>query len=101
MIRIPCPFCGVRDHSEFTYGKDASIRYPELEAPMEQWVNAVFERENLDGVVSETWHHNNGCRMWLIVERDTTTHEIHSVRPAHPAWDRALAAESGMTDGES
>eukprot|EP00494_Astrolonche_serrata_P012196 UN12297 len=22
---------------------------------------------------SETWHHANGCRMWIIVERDTMT----------------------------
>lgn len=94
MIRIDCPFCGLRDHSEFTYGKDASITYPELDASMEDWVKAVFERENMDGVVLETWHHNNGCRMWLVVERDTITHEIHSVRAAHPAWAKLLSGEA-------
>ena len=91
MLRIPCPFCGLRDHSEFTYGKDASIHYPDMDAPVEDWVNAVFERANIDGVVPETWHHVNGCRMWLIVERDTVTHEIHSVRPAHTAWEKLLS----------
>lgn len=100
MIRIPCPFCGVRDHSEFTYGKDASIRYPELEAPVEEWVDAVFERENIDGVVLETWHHVNGCRMWLVVERDTTTHEIHAVRPAHPQWAALLSGGSTTKQGQ-
>jgi len=94
MIRIRCPFCGERDHSEFTYGKDGSIHYPELEAPMDDWVNAVFERENIDGVVTETWHHVNGCRMWLVVERDSRTHEILSVRAAHPGWARALGDDS-------
>lgn len=98
MIRIPCPFCGVRDHSEFTYGKDGSIRYPELEAPMEAWMDAVFERENLADVVPETWHHVNGCRMWLVVERDTRTHEIHSVRPAHPGWANVLGDTGAETE---
>ncbi|MDZ7839992.1 MAG: sarcosine oxidase subunit delta [Gammaproteobacteria bacterium] len=90
MIRINCPFCGMRDHSEFTYGSDAAVRYPDLDASADDWTKAVFERENLDGVVLETWHHVHGCRMWLIVERDTITHEIHAVRPAHPEWATLL-----------
>ena len=28
MIRIKCPYCGERDHSEFTYGGDGTIVYP-------------------------------------------------------------------------
>jgi heterotetrameric sarcosine oxidase delta subunit len=83
MIRINCPFCGERDHSEFGYGGDASIEYPPLDAPMEDWHDAIFLRENICGMQAETWHHVNGCRMWLVVERDTMTHEIKSVRPAH------------------
>jgi len=94
MIRIKCSFCGERDHSEFTYGEDGSVRYPDLGAPMADWTNAVFERRNPDGVVPETWHHVHGCRMWLLVERDTMTHEIHSVRPAHPQWAKLLADPS-------
>lgn len=83
MIRINCPFCGERDHSEFGYGGDASVVYPELDASVQEWHEAVFLRDNIRGVQAETWHHVNGCRMWLIVERDTMTHEIHSVRSAH------------------
>ena len=90
MIRIPCPFCGERDHSEFSYGGDASIEYPALDAPAEDWLQAVFQRENIRGVQTETWQHVNGCRLWLIVERDTMTHEIHSVRPAHGGMAQAL-----------
>jgi len=93
MIRIPCPFCGERDHSEFTYGSDAAIHYPPLDAPVEDWVKAVFERENIRGMQSETWHHVSGCRMWLVVERDTMTHAIKSVRPAHPGMAKALESE--------
>ncbi len=93
MIRIPCPFCGERDHSEFTYGGDGTIVYPALDAPAKDWLNAVFQRENIRGVQTETWHHVSGCRMWLLVERDTMTHEIHSVRAAHGGMAQALEAE--------
>lgn len=90
MIRIPCPFCGTRDHSEFSYGGDGSIEYPALDAPVEDWHEAVFQRENIRGMQTETWQHVNGCRMWLLVERDTMTHDIKSVRPAHPGMAKAL-----------
>ncbi len=95
MIRINCPFCGERDHSEFTYGGDASIVYPRLDASLQAWHDAVFMRENIRGVQSETWHHVSGCRMWLVVERDTLTHVIHSVRPAHPGNAAVLCENSG------
>ena len=91
MIRINCPFCGERDHSEFSYGGDASIEYPALDAPMEEWHDAIFLRENIRGMQAETWHHANGCRMWLVVERDTMTHEIRSVRPAHDGLAGVIA----------
>ncbi|MDD9857061.1 MAG: sarcosine oxidase subunit delta [Gammaproteobacteria bacterium] len=91
MIRIPCPFCGERDHSEFAYGKDASVQYPPLDAPLEDWHEAVFLRDNIRGVQLETWQHLHGCRQWLVVERDTATHHIHSVRAAHPGVAAVLA----------
>ena len=90
MIRINCPFCGERDHSEFGYGGDASIKYPALDAPAKEWIEAVFQRENIAGVQFETWQHTNGCRMWIVVERNTITHEIHSVKPAHPGAKHVL-----------
>ena len=94
MIRINCPFCGERDHSEFTYGGDGTIVYPPLDASAEEWHAAVFMRENPRGIQVETWHHVHGCRMWLVIERDNVSHEIHSVRAAHPAIAKSL---KGMT----
>lgn len=90
MLRIDCPFCGLRDHSEFTYGGDASVEYPALDASADLWHDAVFQRENIDGVQFETWQHLQGCRMWIIVERDTRTHAIHSVRAAHNGMQAVL-----------
>ncbi len=91
MIRINCPFCGERDHAEFTYGADASIVYPSLDADADCWHDAIYLRENICGVQEETWHHTHGCRMWLIVERDTMTHEVISVRAAHDGYGAACA----------
>ncbi len=82
-MRITCPFCGTRDHSEFTYCGDATIAYPDLAAPLEAWVEAVYVRANPRGTHRERWHHSDGCRLWLIVERDTVTHEISGVVPAN------------------
>ena len=49
MIRINCPYCGERDHSEFTYGGDASIKYPNLNASEKEWTEAIFFRKNIYG----------------------------------------------------
>ena len=99
MIRINCPFCGERDHSEFTYGGDATIVYPALDGSVDEWHDAVYMRENIRGMQSETWHPVNGCRMWLVVERDTMTHEIQSVRAAHDGCASVLHSPS--TGGDS
>jgi heterotetrameric sarcosine oxidase delta subunit len=85
MLRINCPFCGERDHSEFTYGGDATVVYPALDAPLEAWIDAVYVRRNPKGPHRERWQHSDGCRLWLIVERDTATHAITSVTPARAA----------------
>ena len=92
MLRIPCPFCGLRDHSEFTYG-GADVAYPALDADRAAWFEAVFLRDNPRGPHSEVWHHSSGCRSYLVVERDTVTHAIGAVRLAHGPTAEALAGE--------
>ena len=66
MIRINCPYCGERDHSEFSYGGDATINYPALDASEKEWTEAIFFRKNIKGFQFETWHHSNGCRICLL-----------------------------------
>ena len=93
MIRINCPYCGERDHSEFTYGGDASIQYPDLNASEKEWTEAIFFRKNICGNQLETWHHTSGCRMWLEVERSTKTHEIFSVKACHSELNQIIKKE--------
>ncbi|MEM1343892.1 MAG: sarcosine oxidase subunit delta [Pseudomonadota bacterium] len=91
MLRIPCPFCGLRDHTEFVYLGDATIEYPPLDASEEAWFEAVYLRKNPRGRHFERWQHVHGCRAILIVERDTLTHEILGARLAHGPTAEALA----------
>lgn len=93
MLRIPCPFCGPRDHSEFSYGGDATVEYPPLDADRDAWFEAVFLRDNPRGPHREIWHHVSGCRAFLVVERNTATHEISGARLAHEATAEALGRE--------
>lgn len=87
---IPCPHCGPRDSSEFTYLGDATRKRPELDnTDVEAWSAYVYERDNPKGQHQEFWHHLTGCRQWLVVERNTATHEVLS---AVPAREVALAA---------
>ncbi len=90
MLIIRCPICGPRDHTEFVYEGDATVVYPELDAAPEAWCEAVFLRTNPKGPHLELWHHTQGCRSVLIVERDTVTHEIGAVRLAHPGLQEAV-----------
>jgi heterotetrameric sarcosine oxidase delta subunit len=78
-MRIVCPICGERGLAEFAYGGDATVRRPSLDAPVEAWQAAVYDRENPRAIHAEFWHHALGCRAWLRVERDTATHRITSV----------------------
>ncbi len=83
MILIDCPHCGLRDQTEFTYGGDATRSFPGLDCTdMDTWNEYVFLRDNPRGRHSEYWQHTQGCRRFLRVERDTATHEIHSVTDA-------------------
>ncbi len=72
-MRIPCPFCGDRDASEFVYRGDASPKRP---TTPEDMFDYVYLRDNPAGRMREHWYHAQGCRNWLTVERDTVSHEI-------------------------
>ncbi|WP_119166242.1 sarcosine oxidase subunit delta [Algihabitans albus] len=80
---ISCPFCGSRASEEFTVLGDATPRRPETpEADPEAWYDYIYLRNNPRGRHREFWQHVGGCRAWLVVERDTATHEIHTVELA-------------------
>jgi sarcosine oxidase subunit delta len=72
--------------AEFTYGGDATLTRPALDAPLDAWAHFVYRRDNPAGPHDELWFHSAGCRQWFRVRRDTRTHEILAVAspPAPP-----------------
>ncbi len=77
MLRFDCPICGRRDETEFTYGGDATVTRPAMDAAdPKAWLDYVFNRDNPRGPHKEFWHHVQGCRQWLVLERNTLTHEV-------------------------
>ena len=91
-MRIPCPYCGSRDVQEFSYLGDANLRRPDPEAPEAAFHDYVYLRDNPAGVHRELWQHVSGCRAWLVVTRDTRTHEVLKVEAAREV---ALARAGG------
>ncbi|MDX2155660.1 MAG: sarcosine oxidase subunit delta [Hyphomicrobiaceae bacterium] len=88
-MRIACSYCGERGHEEFAYRGDATVRRPvagELAstdgATSAAWHDYIYLRDNPSGAHQELWQHIAGCRAWLVVTRDTRTHEIFRVEPA-------------------
>ncbi|THH38165.1 sarcosine oxidase subunit delta [Aliishimia ponticola] len=76
---IPHPLLGLRDAQEFTYLGDASlIARPDgmAEGAEAAFAEYVYQRDNPAGLHRELWFHEQGDRSWLVVTRDTTTHEI-------------------------
>jgi methylglutamate dehydrogenase subunit B len=86
-MRIPCPFCGDRDSSEFAYLGDATLTRPDPSAPSAEraFHDYVYLRDNPAGPHREFWHHISGCQSWLVVTRDTRDHAILTAEFAEPA----------------
>ncbi|MBI3648868.1 MAG: sarcosine oxidase subunit delta [Actinobacteria bacterium] len=72
-LKIPCPNCGPRDHTEFWFGGELRP----IEAPdAREDFRRVYLRDNAPGPQRERWYHLYGCRRWLTISRDTTTNRI-------------------------
>lgn len=78
---FPCPYCGPRSDAEFHYVGDADKPRPARDCSDEQWAQYLLMRRNARGAARELWVHRAGCGRWLVVSRDTVTHEIHATEP--------------------
>ncbi|WP_118138186.1 sarcosine oxidase subunit delta [Oceanicella sp. SM1341] len=76
-MRIPCPLCGERDLREFTPWGDAALMHrPGFDAGPEAAHAYLHLRENPAGPHRELSYHELGCAAWLVVTRNTLTHEV-------------------------
>ncbi len=77
-MRITCPICGARDRREFTYMGDAvALERPEKGAAPEAWDDYLHNRDNPAGETRDLWYHESGCAAWIVVTRNTVTHEVY------------------------
>jgi len=112
------PLLGPRDAAEFVYLGDASL----IDRPDWQGENAaeafhdyLYLRDNPAGEHKELWYHEQGDRSWLVVTRNTLTHDILKVELARdiarvrgrgrsaaegsPASDQKVAPAAANDDG--
>ena len=79
-MRIDCPLCGSRDRREYYYqGAAVMLARPAPDAGEAAWDDYLHLRENPAGETEELWQHDGGCGAWLVVTRDTVSHEISRV----------------------
>ena len=79
------PLLGPRDASEFTYLGDVSlIDRPDWQSATaaQDFYEYQYLRDNPAGPHQELWFHEGGDRSWLVVTRNTVTHEITDVQLA-------------------
>lgn len=85
------PILGPRDAQEFVYLGDASmINRPDgMSAGIKEFHDWLYTRDNPAGEHRELWYHEQGDRSWLVVTRDTVTHDISQVELACDVARRA------------
>jgi len=87
------PLLGPRDAAEFVYLGDASLidrPDPNAKDAADRFYEYGYLRDNPAGQHQELWYHEQGDRSWLVVTRDTLSHEITGVEMA-----RDVAIERG------
>jgi len=74
-LLVPCPNCGRRQFTEFSYGGETNSRPAPTAAP-EELADYLFVRRNAAGAQQEWWYHRSGCRSWFLARRDTVTNRF-------------------------
>ena len=96
-MRIVCPYCGERGNEEFSYLGDATLARPDPgnADAAQAFADYVYLRDNPCGPHRELWYHGAGCHAWLVVTRDTMSHEITRVEFARDV----APARTPMSEG--
>lgn len=85
-LRLTCPNCGSRPHTEFWFGGEVESHSAEIAASaagtdrfaaLEADFSRVWLRRNSYGRQRERWFHHAGCRRWHTAVRDTLTNQVH------------------------
>ncbi len=77
MQHFPCPFCGVRDETEFHFVVEAGKPRPEpaKDVSDDQWATYLHLGKAPMGKAKEIWLHQT-CGLYFLMTRNTVTREI-------------------------
>jgi len=76
MQLFPCPFCGLRDETEFTYLGEPKARHePADQTSDEAWAEYLYVTANARGEAREIWLHLT-CMESFAMTRDTATNGV-------------------------
>lgn len=77
MQLFACPFCGLRDETEFHFAAEAGKTRPEPapEVNAQRWARYLYAKSNPKGPSREIWQHLT-CGEFFVMERDTASHEV-------------------------
>ena len=80
MLVIPCPYCGEREETEFSYGNEAHIERPKDSDALDDaaWADYVFMQSNVKGAARPpsspefplspvVWVSSNPCQAFSTV----------------------------------
>ncbi len=82
---FPCPFCGPRDETEFTYVGEPKARPEPADAVSDQaWADYLYVNANPKGEAHEIWLHLT-CMEMFAMTRDTATNAVLGSGPTRPA----------------
>ena len=104
MLLFSCPNCGPRNETEFHYGGQAHVAYPEHPDQLSdrEWAEYLFYRENTKGLFAERWVHSTGCRKWFNMVRDTVSYDIKAVyRMGEPRPEVLAEAVTAAAPGQN
>ncbi len=82
-FQIECPNCGVRPVWEFNYGGPSRVR-PDPSVGEREWAEYLYNRPNVCGEQTESWHHRSACKLWFVVRRDTRNNQVLETRRSEP-----------------
>jgi sarcosine oxidase subunit delta len=74
VTRLTCPFCGPRELREFVFHK--TLPADETGGVLQRTYERVASLERS----VEHWQHVEGCRSWLLVQRNPSTGAVAEVR---------------------
>ncbi|SDD42131.1 sarcosine oxidase subunit delta [Ruegeria marina] len=77
MQHFPCPFCGLRNETEFHFAVEAGHSRPEPAERVSdaEWAAYLYANKSPKGESREVWLHLS-CGEYFILSRDTVTRAV-------------------------